>query len=64
MSSEQVLLTKWRELSQDRQKQVLDFIDFLHWQNVTNNNFSSTSAFEKRLQQIRNKITSYNYSKP
>jgi len=64
MSPEQVLLAKWRDLSQDKQKQVLDFIDFLCWQEVTNKTFPSTTVFEKRLQQIRTKITSYNYSKP
>lgn len=64
MSSEQVLLTKWRELSQDKQKQVLDFIDFLSWQDVTSKTLSSTNVLEKRLQQIRTKITSYSYSKP
>ncbi|MBW4556983.1 MAG: hypothetical protein KME59_13740 [Trichormus sp. ATA11-4-KO1] len=61
MSSEQVLLTKWRNLSQDKQKQVLDFMDFLYWQNqnVTINTFPSETVLEKRLQQIRTKITGY-----
>lgn len=59
MSSEQVLLTKWRNLSQDKQKQVLDFIDFLYWQNVTISTFPSDTVLEKRLQEIRTNITGY-----
>jgi hypothetical protein len=31
MSPEQELLTKWRSLPQDKQEEVLDFVEFLHW---------------------------------
>lgn len=58
MSSEQVLLTKWRDLSLDKQKQVLDFIDFLYWQELPDKTFPSKVDIEKRLQQIFTKITS------
>ncbi|WP_292747660.1 DUF2281 domain-containing protein [Nostoc sp. NMS4] len=30
MSPEQELLTKWRSLPQDKQEEVLDFVEFLH----------------------------------
>ncbi|AFY50265.1 Protein of unknown function (DUF2281) [Nostoc sp. PCC 7524] len=54
MGLDQELLTKWRSLPQDKQKQVLDFLDFLHWQDVPNK-----AILEERLQQIRNKIVNY-----
>ncbi|BAT53800.1 unknown protein [Nostoc sp. NIES-3756] len=54
MSEEQVFLTKWQNLSQDQQKQVLDFMDFLYWQQSKNQ-----TTPQERLQQIRNLITSY-----
>ncbi|MCF4965794.1 hypothetical protein CV014_01155 [Nostoc sp. CMAA1605] len=51
MISEQELLKKWVSLTQDKQKQVLDFMDFLYWQDI-----NSKPGLEKRLQQIRNKV--------
>jgi hypothetical protein len=54
MSEEQVFLTKWQNLSQDQQKQVLNFMDFLYWQQSKNQ-----TAPRERLQQIRDLITSY-----
>lgn len=62
MNSEQVLLTKWRDLSQDQQKQVLNFIDFLYWQDVKVKGLPNPTLLNERLQQIRSQITSY--SKP
>ncbi len=51
MSSEQELLTKWRSLPQDKQEEVLDFVEFL---------FVKTSANKtplgERLRQIRSRI--------
>jgi hypothetical protein len=51
MSPEQELLTKWRSLPQDKQKEVLDFVEFL---------FVKTSANKtplgERLRQIRSRI--------
>ncbi|BCL33578.1 hypothetical protein [Nostoc sp. MS1] len=54
MSSEELFLKKWRSLSQDKQEQVLVFIDFLCWQDVPNK-----SSLEKRLQEIRNYVINY-----
>ncbi|WP_242056532.1 MULTISPECIES: DUF2281 domain-containing protein [unclassified Nostoc] len=31
MSAEQELLTHWRSLPQDKQEEVLDFVEFLHF---------------------------------
>ncbi|MDF5706829.1 MAG: hypothetical protein PUP90_03875 [Nostoc sp. S4] len=31
MSTEQNLLEKWRELPQDKQQRVLEFVEFMHW---------------------------------
>ncbi|BAZ48849.1 hypothetical protein NIES4103_14600 [Nostoc sp. NIES-4103] len=31
MSTEQELLTHWRSLPQDKQQEVLDFVEFLHF---------------------------------
>ena len=36
MSPEQKLLTKWRSLPQDKQKEVLDFVEFLGLKNSAN----------------------------
>jgi hypothetical protein len=51
MSPEQELLTKWRSLPQDKQEEVLDFVEFL---------FVKTSANKaplgERLRQIRSRI--------
>jgi hypothetical protein len=51
MNPEQELLTKWRSLPQDKQEEVLDFVEFL---------FVKTSANKtplgERLRQIRSRI--------
>ncbi|MCC5617794.1 hypothetical protein LC605_22410 [Nostoc sp. CHAB 5836] len=51
MSSEQELLTKWRSLPQDKQEEVLDFVEFLGLTNSANK-----IPLGERLQQIRTKI--------
>ena len=50
MVKEQDLLTKWRNLPQDKQQQVLEFIESL------DRNTVQTTALGKRLHQIRAKI--------
>lgn len=51
MSSEQELLTKWRSLPEDKQEEVLDFVEFLALKNSVNKTLLGES-----LQQIRTKI--------
>jgi hypothetical protein len=51
MSSEQELLTKWRSLPQEKQEEVLDFVEFLSLKNSANK-----IPLGERLQQIRTKI--------
>ncbi|MCC5644108.1 DUF2281 domain-containing protein [Nostoc sp. CHAB 5824] len=51
MSSEQELLTKWRSLPQDKQEEVLDFVEFLGLKNSANK-----TPLPERLQQIRTRI--------
>ncbi|MES1026606.1 hypothetical protein ABN584_27310 [Gloeocapsa sp. BRSZ] len=51
MSAEQELLTKWRSLPQEKQEEVLDFVEFLY----VKNSISKTSLGE-RLRQIRSRI--------
>ncbi|WP_414515385.1 hypothetical protein [Nostoc sp. PCC 9305] len=48
MSSEQELLTKWRSLSQEKQEEVLDFVEFLGLKNSANQ-----VPLGEHLQQIR-----------
>lgn len=57
MSAEQELLEKWRELPQDKQQQVLEFVEFIHIKTV-NAQLSNTnkSQLGKSLRQIRAKI--------
>lgn len=38
MSAEQELLTHWRSLPQDKQEEVLDFVEFLHLKSQSQNN--------------------------
>ncbi|MEH1822090.1 MAG: DUF2281 domain-containing protein [Nostoc sp.] len=38
MSAEQELLTHWRSLPQDKQEEVLDFVEFLHLKSKSKNN--------------------------
>lgn len=51
MSPEQNLLTKWRSLPKEKQKEVLDFIDFLHLKSSTNK-----PPLGERLREIRSRI--------
>ena len=57
MSAEKELLEKWRELPQDKQQQVLEFVEFIHIKTV-NAQLSNTnkSQLGKSLRQIRAKI--------
>jgi hypothetical protein len=51
MSTEQELLTKWRSLPQDKQEEVLDFVEFLYVKNSVNK-----ASLGERLRQIRSRI--------
>jgi hypothetical protein len=51
MSPEQELLTKWRFLPQDKQEEVLDFVEFLRLKNSANK-----TPLGERLRQIRTRI--------
>ncbi len=51
MSPEQELLRKWRSLPQDKQKEVLDFVEFLGLKNSANK-----TPLGERLRQIRTRI--------
>ena len=51
MSAEQELLTKWRSLPQDKQEEVLDFVEFLYIKNSVNK-----ASLGERLRQIRSRI--------
>lgn len=51
MSAEQELLTKWRSLPQDKQEEVLDFVEFLRLKNSANK-----TPLGERLRQIRSRI--------
>ena len=51
MSTEQELLTKWHSLPQDKQEEVLDFVEFLHLKNSANK-----TPLGERLRQIRARI--------
>ncbi|MBE9200995.1 MULTISPECIES: DUF2281 domain-containing protein [unclassified Nodularia (in: cyanobacteria)] len=51
MSTEQELLTKWRSLPQDKQEEVLDFVEFLRLKTSVNK-----TPLGERLRQIRSRI--------
>ncbi len=51
MSTEQELLTKWRSLPQDKQEEVLDFVEFLSLKKSANQ-----TPLGERLQRIRTRI--------
>ncbi|MBD2514865.1 DUF2281 domain-containing protein [Nostoc sp. FACHB-973] len=51
MSTEQELLTKWRSLPENKQEEVLDFVEFLRLKNSTNK-----TPLGERLRQIRSRI--------
>lgn len=48
MSPEQELLAKWRSLPQEKQEEVLDFVEFLRLKNSANK-----TPLGERLRQIR-----------
>lgn len=54
MTLEKDLIRKWHSLPREKQQQVIDFMDFLYWQEVP-----SASVLKDRFQQIRTKITNY-----
>jgi hypothetical protein len=51
MSAEQELLTKWRSLPQEKQEEVLDFVEFLHLKTSANK-----TPLGERLREIRSRI--------
>ncbi|HYW17838.1 MAG TPA: hypothetical protein VE956_00755 [Nodularia sp. (in: cyanobacteria)] len=51
MSAEQELLSKWRSLPQDKQEEVLDFVEFLRLKTSVNK-----TPLGERLRQIRSII--------
>lgn len=51
MIPEQELLTKWRSLPQDKQEEVLDFVEFLRLKNSANK-----APLGERLRQLRSRI--------
>ncbi|MBD2214705.1 DUF2281 domain-containing protein [Nostoc linckia FACHB-104] len=51
MSAEQELLNKWRSLPQDKQEEVLDFVEFLRLKTSANK-----APLGEGLRQIRSKI--------
>jgi hypothetical protein len=51
MISEQELLTKWRSLPQDKQEEVLNFVDFLYLKTTV-----QKPPLGERLREIRSKI--------
>ncbi|MDB9375267.1 DUF2281 domain-containing protein [Nodularia sphaerocarpa] len=51
MSAEQELLSKWRSLPQDKQEEVLDFVEFLRLKTSVNK-----TPLGERLRQIRSRI--------
>ncbi len=51
MIPEQELLSKWRSLPQDKQEEVLDFVEFLRLKNSANK-----APLGERLRQIRSRI--------
>ena len=58
MSPEQELLAKWRSLPQEKQKEVLDFVEFIHAKIVRSEPITpaNKSQLGKRLRQIRAEI--------
>lgn len=54
MSPEQELLAKWRSLPQEKQEEVLDFVEFLRLKNSANK-----TPLGERLRQIRALIVAY-----
>ncbi|RUT07716.1 hypothetical protein DSM106972_019760 [Dulcicalothrix desertica PCC 7102] len=51
MSPEQELLEKWRSLPENKQEEVLDFVDYLHLKNS-----ATKPPLGERLRKIREKI--------
>jgi hypothetical protein len=51
MSPEQELLTKWRSLPPEKQEEVIEFVEFLHFKSSANK-----PPLGERLRQIRSRI--------
>ncbi|ARV63399.1 hypothetical protein BZZ01_32890 (plasmid) [Nostocales cyanobacterium HT-58-2] len=58
MSSERELLEKWRELPQDKQQEVVEFVEFLHHKTTRVQPVTAAKKPQlgERLRQIRTKI--------
>ncbi|MGK7879075.1 MAG: hypothetical protein AB4060_03105 [Crocosphaera sp.] len=64
MNSEQLLLSKWRNLTPDKQQEVIDFVDFLEFrltekaskQEVIHQDKASQSVLGEKLRKIRSSI--------
>jgi hypothetical protein len=56
--TEQALLERWRELPQDKQQQVLEFVEFLHIKALDPQALArvNKASLGERLRQIRAKI--------
>ncbi|GAB1541671.1 hypothetical protein NUACC21_43430 [Scytonema sp. NUACC21] len=62
MSTEQLLLEKWRALSPDKQQEVMDFVDFLEFKSTATTQhqaeLQSKPNLGERLRKIREEIVS------
>ncbi|MBD2387896.1 DUF2281 domain-containing protein [Cylindrospermum sp. FACHB-282] len=57
MSAENELLEKWRELPKDKQQEVIDFVEFLHFKTIDHPLTQKTKTpLGERLRQLRTKI--------
>ncbi len=58
MSTEQKLLERWRGLPSDKQQQVLEFVEFLHFKTINAQDLSQTVTKDlgERLRKIRSRI--------
>jgi hypothetical protein len=56
MTTEQLLLEKWRSLSPDKQQEVFDFVDFLQFRQTSVSEPKPEVTKREQLQQIREKI--------
>lgn len=64
MSTEQLLLEKWRALSPDKQQEVMDFVDFLEFKITATTQhqaeLKSKPKLGERLRKIREEIVASN----
>ncbi|AFZ55967.1 hypothetical protein H6G54_27645 [Anabaena cylindrica FACHB-243] len=54
MIREKELLTKWRSLPQDKQEEVLEFLEFLYFKNSANK-----PPLAERLRKIQSRIVAF-----